>query len=101
MRSVLWRACTTLSHWDPGLSCKALGARALATGGIDRDVMQYDVCIVGAGPAGLAAAIRAKQVCNDCGWNWFMSGVRSVHTFEYVDQCLLVLIFINEKCGVR
>lgn len=27
----------------------------------DRDVMSYDVCIVGAGPAGLACAIRLKQ----------------------------------------
>ena len=31
------------------------------TDGIERDVMQYDVVIVGAGPAGLACAIRLKQ----------------------------------------
>ena len=29
---------------------------------VQREQMQYDVCIVGAGPAGLAAAIRLKQV---------------------------------------
>src|SRR5579871_6615082 len=29
---------------------------------IERDVMQYDVVIVGAGPAGLACAIRLKQL---------------------------------------
>src|SRR5215472_18132467 len=29
--------------------------------GIERDVMQYDIVIVGAGPAGLACAIRMKQ----------------------------------------
>jgi electron-transferring-flavoprotein dehydrogenase len=33
-----------------------------AAQGIERDVMQYDVVIVGAGPAGLACAIRLKQL---------------------------------------
>ena len=33
-----------------------------ATESIQRDVMQYDVVIVGAGPAGLACAIRLKQL---------------------------------------
>ena len=31
----------------------------------ERDVMEYDVIIVGAGPAGLACAIRLKQLKSD------------------------------------
>ena len=34
---------------------------------MQRDVMNYDVLIVGAGPAGLAAAIRLKQLANENG----------------------------------
>ena len=33
----------------------------------ERDSMEYDMVVVGAGPAGLAAAIRAKQVAEEKG----------------------------------
>jgi electron-transferring-flavoprotein dehydrogenase len=38
---------------------------AVDTNAVDRDVMEYDVAIVGAGPAGLACAIRLKQLKSD------------------------------------
>src|SRR5690606_20989773 len=35
--------------------------------GMERESMECDVVIVGAGPSGLAAAIRLKQLCADAG----------------------------------
>src|SRR5579864_5540262 len=37
----------------------------MSTPAVERDVMEYHVCIVGAGPAGLSCAIRLKQLKPD------------------------------------
>eukprot|EP00879_Flechtneria_rotunda_P011331 GHRR01011836.1.p2 GENE.GHRR01011836.1~~GHRR01011836.1.p2 ORF type:complete len:133 (+),score=26.18 GHRR01011836.1:546-944(+) len=53
----LWQAarCATTTA---AVASEAAGAPA-------REQMLYDLCIVGAGPAGLSAAIRFKQLCQE------------------------------------
>ena len=42
-----------------------MSSGAVESNAVERDVMEYDVAIVGAGPAGPACAIRLKQLKPD------------------------------------
>src|SRR6185295_13646234 len=51
------------SGWMAPFACSRNSGRHAVT--IEREVMEYDVAIVGGGPAGLACAIRLKQLKPD------------------------------------
>ncbi|RMZ82798.1 hypothetical protein DV738_g1605, partial [Chaetothyriales sp. CBS 135597] len=66
LSSSLYRRSTTKDS-DAGQDEEALEDDSLDPASVERESDEVDVCIVGAGPAGLSAAIRLKQLANEEG----------------------------------
>jgi hypothetical protein len=98
-------ACYT---WMPSMAslfstaaADAAGEFSTAAADAAGEQMQYDVCIVGAGPAGLSAAIKFKQarhaIQRQCGW----PHSRWPHAFADVQREGQRAVGVRDRQGLR